>query len=47
LHFSVFAELSWKRKNRHRWRFFWNLASDLVLLLREPAATPPPWGWNG
>jgi hypothetical protein len=21
--------------------------SDFVLLLREPAATPPPLGWNG
>jgi hypothetical protein len=21
--------------------------SDSVLLLREPAATPPPLGWNG
>jgi hypothetical protein len=36
-----------QKKNRHRWRFFWNLVSDLVLLLREPAATPPPLGWNG
>jgi len=26
---------------------FWNLVSDFVLLLREPAATPPPSGWNG
>jgi hypothetical protein len=26
---------------------FWILVSDSVLLLREPAATPPPLGWNG
>jgi hypothetical protein len=36
-----------KKKNRHCWRFFWNFASDFVLLSREPAATPPPSGWNG
>jgi hypothetical protein len=41
------VSVGWKRKNRHRWRFFWILVSDFVLLLREPAATPPPWGWNG
>jgi len=27
--------------------FVWNLVSDFVLLMREPAATPPPSGWNG
>jgi hypothetical protein len=26
---------------------FWNLVSGCVLLFREPAATPPPLGWNG
>jgi hypothetical protein len=26
---------------------FWIFVSDSVLLLREPAATPPPSGWNG
>jgi hypothetical protein len=26
---------------------FWIFVSDSVLLLREPAATPPPLGWNG
>jgi hypothetical protein len=38
---------SLNKKNRHRRRFFWILVSDFVLLLREPAATPPPSGWNG
>jgi hypothetical protein len=35
---------SLNKKNRHRWRFVWILVSDFVLLLREPAATPPPFG---
>jgi hypothetical protein len=26
---------------------FLDSVSDSVLLLREPAATPPPLGWNG
>jgi hypothetical protein len=26
---------------------FLEFVSDFVLLLREPAATPPPSGWNG
>jgi hypothetical protein len=26
---------------------FLEFVSDAVLLLREPAATPPPLGWNG
>jgi hypothetical protein len=41
---KVFGQAGIK-KNRHRWRFF-EVLLDLVLLLREPAATPPPLGWN-
>jgi hypothetical protein len=35
-----------KKKDRQRGGLL-EFVSDFVLLLREPAATPPPLGWNG
>jgi hypothetical protein len=46
--FSVFSDTSGTgNKKTAIAGGFWNLASDFVLLSREPAATPPPVGWNG
>jgi hypothetical protein len=40
-----FAELEMKKPPSLA--VYLEFASDFVLLSREPAATPPPSGWNG
>jgi hypothetical protein len=44
---SDLYEILGRKKKTASSAVFWIFVSDSVLLLREPAATPPPLGWNG
>jgi hypothetical protein len=44
---DLYEILRRKKKKTACSAVFLDSVSDSVLLLREPAATPPPLGWNG